>query len=112
MFPETDHPVPFWFDTLCIPVHKESQKVALKQMEWIYKSATKVLVIDRRLFTVPAVGMSAEERGLRIMCSAWARRLWTLQEGSFQSNVYYKFKDGLYQYRDLNGEIRQRYAFP
>jgi hypothetical protein len=81
-------------------------------MEWIYKSATKVLVLDRRLLEASTRDMSPEEIGLRVMCSAWARRLWTLQEGSFQSRVYYKFKDALHMYANLNKQIQKEHAFP
>ena len=112
MFPPKEWPVPFWIDTLCVPLHESSRKRSLEHMEWIYKSASKVLVLDRRLLDVSANGMSAEEIGLRIMCSAWARRLWTLQEGSFQSRVFYRFKDTLYSYDNLNKEVMNKHALP
>lgn len=75
-------------------------------MEGIYKSATKILVLDRTLTQVSASTMSPEEIGLRIMCSPWARRLWTLSEGSFQSRVVYKFKDSFHYYDHLNKTIQ------
>lgn len=52
-----------------MPVHEESKERALEQMEWIYKSATKVLVIDQRLLEISTSKISPEEIGLRIMCS-------------------------------------------
>lgn len=78
----------------------------------IYKTATKILVLDRTLFEVSTSDMSPEEIGLRIMCSPWARRLWTLSEGSFQSRVVYKFQDSFHRYEDLNNAVRAMHAFP
>ena len=90
-----------------IPIDRESRKQALEHMEWIYKSATKVLVLDCRLFEVSAQGMYSEEISLRVLCSAWARRLWTVQEGSFQCHVYYNFKDALHTYVGLNKKFQK-----
>ncbi|KAM6525875.1 hypothetical protein FALCPG4_011407 [Fusarium falciforme] len=81
-------------------------------MEGVYKSSTKVLVLDRTLAGVPSHGMSKEEIGLRIMCSGWARRLWTLQEGLYQAQVHYQFADTTYTFKDLNEAVRQTHAFP
>ncbi|KAF5722163.1 het domain-containing protein [Fusarium mundagurra] len=81
-------------------------------MEGVYKSSTKVLVLDRTLADVPSYGMLTEEIGLRIMCSGWARRLWTLQEGLHQAQVHYQFADTTYTYKDLNEAMRKKHAFP
>ena len=56
--------------------------------------------------------LTAEEIGLQIMCSAWPRRLWTLQEGLFQSRVHYQFEDGVHTYESLNSRVRQLHCFP
>ncbi|KAJ4252517.1 hypothetical protein NW757_005959 [Fusarium falciforme] len=81
-------------------------------MEGVYKSSAKVLVLDRTLAGVPSHGMSKEEIRLRIMCSGWARRLWTLQEGLYQAQVHYQFADTTYTFKDLNEAVRQTHAFP
>jgi hypothetical protein len=81
-------------------------------MEGVYKSSTKVLVLDRTLASLPSVGMSTEVIGLRIMCSGWARRLWTLQEGLYQARVYYQFADIAFTFEQLNEAVRQAHAFP
>jgi hypothetical protein len=106
-------------DTLCIPVSKnkpERFRVAKEQaidcMEAVYKSATKVLVLDRTLTRVSSQDMSPEEIGIRIMCSGWARRLWTLQEGLFQAQVEYQFKDITQTYKGLREAVRWMNAFP
>ncbi|XP_044714748.1 uncharacterized protein HRG_11783 [Hirsutella rhossiliensis] len=118
-FPNKKGPVPFWMDTLCIPVTKgkpsvygEAKKSAIKNMEGVYKSSTKVLVLDRTLAGVLSHDMSKEEIGLRIMCSGWARRLWTLQEGLYQAQVHYQFADTTYTFNNLNKAVRQTHAFP
>jgi len=81
-------------------------------MEYIYKSAPVVLVLDQTLLQTTTKGMCPEEVGLRIMCSVWARRLWTLQEGSFQSRVHYLFADDAYLFNELHNAVRKRHAFP
>ncbi|KAL7914497.1 hypothetical protein GGI35DRAFT_434509 [Trichoderma velutinum] len=118
-FPDVKGPVPFWMDTLCIPVtknkpeeYREAKKMAIKNMESVYKSSTKVLVLDRTLASLPSVGMSAEVIGLRIMCSGWARRLWTLQEGLYQARVYYQFADMTFTFEQLDEAVRKANAFP
>lgn len=118
-FPNKKGPVPFWMDTLCIPVVKgkssvygDAKKRAIKNMEGVYKSSTKVLVLDRTLTGVSSHGMSEEEIGLRIMCSGWARRLWTLQEGLYQAQVHFQFADTSYTFKDLNEAVRHKHAFP
>lgn len=106
-------------DTLCIPVTKDksskygkAMKNAIKNMEVVYKSSTKVLVLDHTLADVPSYDMLTEEIGLRIMCSGWARRLWSLQEGLHQAQVHYQFADTTYTYKDLNEAMRKKHAFP
>ncbi|EXL54328.1 hypothetical protein FOCG_07398 [Fusarium oxysporum f. sp. radicis-lycopersici 26381] len=81
-FPNRKGPVPFWMDTLCIPVAKgkssvygEAKKRAIKNMEGVYKSSTKVLVLDRTLASVPSY-------------------------------------DTTYTFKDLNEAVRQTHAFP
>ncbi|KAM5349010.1 hypothetical protein ACJ41O_008833 [Fusarium nematophilum] len=90
----------------------EAKENAIKNMEGIYKSSTKVLVLDRTLTGIRSHGMSKEEIGLRIMCSGWARRLWTLQEGLYQAQVHYQFADTTYTFKDLNEAVRRTHAFP
>lgn len=106
-------------DTLCIPVtenkplvYRDAKKRAIRNMEGIYKSSTKILVLDRTLAGVPSHDMSKEEIGLRIMCSGWARRLWTLQEGLYQARVHYQFLNTTYIFKGLNNAVRQTHAFP
>jgi len=113
LYPARYWPIPFWIDTFCIPVDDpETRKIAIAQMEWVYKSASKVLVLDRSLQVQSSIGMSEEEIGARIMSSGWARRLWTVQEGAMQNRVHYQFANKSHVYKDLNDAIQARHAFP
>jgi hypothetical protein len=89
-------PVPFWIDSLGVPLWKKGRQKALKSMEWIYKAAPAIFVLDNGLLNISTAQtsrkMEPEEIALRIMCSDWARRLWTLQEGSFQERVRYTWQ--------------------
>jgi len=118
--PETN--VPFWLDTLLIPVKRndlakefeehqkwaEAKQQALRDMEWVYKYASKVLVLDRRLFSLDSSHMQPEEIGARIMCSVWSRRLWTLQEGANKDKTYFRFQDRWIHWPDLHNNVLDR----
>lgn len=119
LYPPRSHPVPFWIDTLMIPVVRPNlsdaenqaasllKKAALWNMEWVYKGASKVLVLDSTLFTIEIAGMTAEERGARIMTSTWSRRLWTLQEGCMKDRTFFQFRDGAVSWPALHEEVTQ-----
>lgn len=95
LYPSERHPVPFWMDTLCVPVGKEFWPVrnrALNRMKSTYKSAEKILVFDTSLEIVDS-SVAAEEALLRIRYSPWSSRLWTMQEGRLGLNVYFQFRD-------------------
>lgn len=119
LYSQRSHPVPFWIDTLMIPIvpsnltgeekHIASlgKKVALRNMEWVYKGASKVLVLDSTLYDLDTAGMSSEERGARIMTSTWSRRLWTLQEGCMKDRTFFQFRDGAISWPTLHNEVLQ-----
>lgn len=55
LFPSDCWPVPFWIDSLCLPVtNHEARRIAIAEMERVYKGATRVLVLDSGLVTVSA----------------------------------------------------------
>jgi hypothetical protein len=112
LFQPQFHPVPFWIDTLCVPLDKATRKWAVESIELIFKSAPKVLVLDNALMKMRSRDMTPEEVGLQILCSAWPRRLWTLQEGLFQNRVHYRFADAVQVYPYLDEAIRKKHAFP
>ncbi|KAK7947832.1 uncharacterized protein PG986_008718 [Apiospora aurea] len=88
--------VPFWIDTLCIPVgpqYEFQRSRAIALMKDTYANAYQVLVLDAELEAVP-MGDTTEMM-MRISLSGWMRRLWTLQEGVLATRMYVKFKDGI-----------------
>ena len=94
LYPDADDHVAFWIDTLSCPVEPESainQAIAL--MRETYADAEKVLVLDSYLEGVNYEGMTVFERALRITCTGWTRRLWTLQEGVLAKQIIFQFAD-------------------
>ena len=95
LYPPDRHPVPFWMDTLCVPVGKKFWPVrnrALNRMKSTYKSAEKILVFDTSLGIVDS-SVAPEEALLRIRYSPWSSRLWTMQEGRLGLENYFQFRD-------------------
>lgn len=95
LYPSDQHPVPFWMDTLCVPVGKKFWPVrnrALNRMKSTYKSAEKILVFDTSLEIVDS-SVAPEEALIRIRYSPWSSRLWTMQEGRLGLNLYFQFRD-------------------
>jgi hypothetical protein len=95
-------PTPFWIDTLSCPVEPESAtEQAIALMRETYAGADKVLVIDSYLETFDSKGMTDFEQALRITCTGWTRRLWTLQEGALAKAIYFQFADAAINGDDL-----------
>jgi len=89
---ELASPVPFWLDTVCVPLHAETRKTAIRRMAKTYDSAARVLVLDVSLSGTSA-GVLADELLMRIRCTPWTQRLWTLQEGMLAEELYFQFRD-------------------
>lgn len=73
-----------WIDTLCIPVNEEfrdERRTAIELLPQTFDKAQHVLVLDEELYSVSLSETSMMEIGLRILCSTWMRRVWTLAEG-------------------------------
>ncbi|SJL16205.1 uncharacterized protein ARMOST_19724 [Armillaria ostoyae] len=103
-------PIAFWMDTLCIPVHpselaKRYRKKAIQLLGKTFHEATAVLVLDGELEIVQSATVTFLELGLRILCSGWAKRLWTLQEATLASEahgvdkLYFQMQDGPFLYQ-------------
>lgn len=76
--PESEYRV--WVDTICCPVELEGKAIALERIADVYKNSTHVLVLDSSLTCLNTATCDLAERLLRTFsCSAWMRRLWTLQ---------------------------------
>jgi hypothetical protein len=95
----------FWLDTLCIPRAdspsgkeepirlKECRKAAIRGIDAVYTHAARVLVLDYGLQQVDE--SNGLEPLLRINLSNWARRLWTLQEGTLCDKLFFRFAHGV-----------------
>ena len=105
--------VPFWLDTLCIPVDSEHQKyrsLAISLMYKTYVSAQDVLVLDSELQKTP-IPADNTETFLRISVSGWMRRLWTLQESVLGRRLQVKFQNGIFDLvAEYNKQYEQRYG--
>ncbi|KAK0215648.1 hypothetical protein IW262DRAFT_1320923 [Armillaria fumosa] len=116
-------PIAFWMDTLCIPVHpselaKSYRKKAIQLLGKTFREATAVLVLDRELEIVQSATAPFLELGLRILCSGWMKRLWTLQEATLANEahgidkLYFQMQDGpfLYQKYDRDRKALNKLA--
>ena len=92
--------ISFWIDTLCVPLEPDARMLAIGRMAKTYEGADKVLVLDSSLQRVSSHA-PPEELLMRIRCTIWSQRLWTLQEGMLASDLYFQFLDGLVQGEDL-----------
>lgn len=110
---------PFWMDTLAIPVKDDGRDVksvpanftelkkrAIRQIYQVFNSATCTIVIDKDLcktFSDPIL--------IRILTSAWMRRLWSLQEAFLSRRLLFAFKgdDGVIL-QDMDKQIGGQYG--
>jgi hypothetical protein len=88
-------PVPLlWVDTLCCPaLNGPGKQASIKKLRRVYSLATAVLVLDASLFSLPSAPLHTSELLLRAYTSPWMRRLWTLQEGALNKNLFFQFAD-------------------
>lgn len=85
---------PFWLDTLCFPLQpKKAYDMALIRMRKSYEDAHKVLVLDSYLLAGDDTSSTLEELAIRILCSPWNRRLWTLQEAVLARSLVFQFRN-------------------
>ncbi|AEO68452.1 uncharacterized protein THITE_2089960 [Thermothielavioides terrestris NRRL 8126] len=106
--------VPFWIDTLCVPVGDENRhpggnrtrdlrKEAIGQMADIYRRARQVLVLDSFILSLPR-SADVIDKYLRIHLSNWHHRLWTMQEGQLARRLVFQFRDGAESFEDMRRE--------
>jgi hypothetical protein len=97
--------IPFWMDTLVIPVSrthanaKVEKKKAIHQIHTLFKNSTYSIVLDKGL-----VNMSPGEpcqTAVKLLASGWMRRLWTLQEAFLSSKLKIAFQDKDYDVNPL-----------
>ena len=84
--------IPFWIDTLCVPLIPELKGLAIERMDKTYSAADMVLVLDHSLQNVNSK-VSSIEALMRVIYSTWMTRLWTFQEGRLSRALWFQFKD-------------------
>lgn len=103
LYPSDAHPMPFWMDTLCVPVGRKFwaiRNIALNRVKAIYKCAEKILVLDDSLELIAST-IAPTEAMIRIQYSPWSTRLWTLHESRLGLNIYFQFRDKSRSFDDL-----------
>ena len=85
--------MPFWIDTICVPLQHPYRAIAIESMRRIYKNADKVLVLDSTLTKTSSQVLEATEMTMRLKASSWVRRLWTFQEAYLAKELHYQFSD-------------------
>ncbi|PVH86335.1 hypothetical protein DL98DRAFT_567742 [Cadophora sp. DSE1049] len=91
--------VPFWIDTLCLPVQSQIRLSALRHLRQVYSSASKVIAVDPLLYRCSLA--SFEVCIFRIRYSPWTQKLWTFQEGALARELYIKFRNRSYQLDEI-----------
>ena len=84
----------FWIDTIYMPQADKDitfRHMSLARMAATYQKATAILVLDQELYHTP-LGTNIEAV-MRLLCSNWMRRLWTLQEGIFAHKLLILFQN-------------------
>ncbi|KAJ4372383.1 hypothetical protein N0V83_004157 [Neocucurbitaria cava] len=92
-------PLPFWIDTLLIPVqktqtHRDARRKAIHQIYNVFSKAKYTIVIDNGLNDMALDDKDYTVTAMRILASGWMRRLWTLQEAFLSRKLLFAFKSG------------------
>ncbi|KAK4942189.1 hypothetical protein LTR10_018081 [Elasticomyces elasticus] len=96
-----DRHVPFWIDTLSVPVKPPTARSsAISKMRETYQKAAKVLVLDAELMSLD-IFVPPLELALRVACAGWANRLWTYQEAVLSQDLVYRFRNGFVSQKEL-----------
>jgi hypothetical protein len=100
----------FWMDTLCVSWKNDEQnrrRKAIGRMRETYENATDVLVVSND-FTNTLSDIVPVEVLLRIACSVWMRRLWTLQEGVLAQRLHFQFSNRALNFTALKASMTER----
>ncbi|KAI1743092.1 hypothetical protein F4680DRAFT_392237 [Xylaria scruposa] len=113
-----DPSLPFWMDTLVIPVedmYKDTRNIAINQIFEVFRDSSSTIVLDEGLINLPP---GREERpahaAMRILASSWMRRLWTLQEAFLSKRIHFSFQEGqqssmhLREFGDISGRLGKK----
>lgn len=93
LFPDSTGAVPFWLDTLCVPLARETREAAIRALGSVYSCAVTVLVLDDTLAEITCRGANAVELIMAIRASTWAKRLWTFSESRLAQELNFQFGD-------------------
>lgn len=104
LYNSSSEPVLFWIDTICVPAQGDGRRVAIGRMRKTYENAEKVLVLDSELESASAHTFP-EEILMRITCSGWMRRLWTLQEGVLAQQLLFQFRERAVDFYSLENDL-------
>lgn len=94
----TSPSIPFWMDTLIIPVGQDDEaeveslkKRGIKQITGIFLDSAHTIVVDLGLLGMGTEGPPTQT-AMKILASNWMRRLWTLQEAYLSRSIHVAFK--------------------
>ena len=107
--PEETYVIPFWIDTICVPLEPELKSLAIVNMDKTYRNAKDVLVFDNSWKDM-TVAMPAIEIMMRVRYSTWMTRLWTFQEGRLSRNLWFQLGDGPVHIDDVRGRCKPQVA--
>ncbi|KAF2675663.1 hypothetical protein K458DRAFT_411072 [Lentithecium fluviatile CBS 122367] len=91
LLPNERAPIPFYIDTLCVPLNGVAKRNALRNILYLFRFADKVLVLDATLQKTPA--SLSQESLTRFRYSVWSKRLWTILECAVSREVSFRFRD-------------------
>jgi len=97
--PSTSQSVPFYIDTICVPLGVQEKKNALNLLPKVFREASAVVVLDPVLMTA-TVGSDVDCL-IRMRYSDWKTRLWTLQEGSLAKKLLFRFANRIVDIDEL-----------
>ncbi|KIX03171.1 uncharacterized protein Z518_06722 [Rhinocladiella mackenziei CBS 650.93] len=102
LVPQERRPVPFWIDTICVPLEPTARDAAIKAMRIVYRDAIAVLAVDSTLTEFDLSSVSGGNCGqsslqtwqveilMRIKAAPWAQRLWTYHEACLAQQLYFQ----------------------
>ncbi|MCJ1459538.1 hypothetical protein MMC28_009917 [Mycoblastus sanguinarius] len=101
--------IPFWIDTICVPLAPELKSMAIAAMDKTYRNATNVLVLDKSWKNVTTAAPAIEIM-MRIRYSTWMTRLWTYQEARLSRNLWFQLRDLPVDLDDVGDNIKPHKA--
>lgn len=93
LYGNPNQPIPFWLDTLCVPLEEEYKRRAIGNMFNVYQQAEYVLVLDSAILSNQVETTDPFQLLISVRTSNWVRRLWTFQEGAIARSLQFQFAD-------------------